>query len=368
MNEPGNEAAQAAPQTKTLEKGALTDEERKRYEELRAKAEAEAIAAFDSDEDPEGMTFADLRTVNGGDVDGGDAPDPAKDIAHYGRGNIVMFDVPHVRVMRGETDEVLNRMRSSEAEDEVMAVIRRFGEKCQPDWFAEWWLAEQKQLVVVAVFEMEDWAVNFKKAMAGAKFCRPRGGKGLRETMLAKYNHAWTRSHEANIAKCRELCDKLAPKFGKRVLVIELPYDAGVKDDGRRRFDALGKKIAEWFPTEKGDVKFAWTVVNHYSRSCLRIAFGGTEADVAALSAKIAANLGDINGGQFAFADDAVMMPQGDAERDDTTVSMVATVYSRMEQDEKVAEAKRKAAEKAEAAKGEYRPVMGAPVGGKEAK
>ena len=44
---------------------------------------------------------------------------------------------------------------------------------------------------------------------------------------------------------------------------------------------------------------------------------------------------------------------------------MVATVYSRMEQDEKVAEAKRKAAEKA---KDEYKPVMGAPVGGKEAK
>ena len=45
---------------------------------------------------------------------------------------------------------------------------------------------------------------------------------------------------------------------------------------------------------------------------------------------------------------------------------MVATVYSRMEQDEKVAEAKRKAAEKAESAKGEYRPVMGRPVGGKQ--
>ena len=212
MNEPRKEAsAIPAPQNEAVQKGALADEERRRYEALREKVEAEAMAAFDADEDPEGMTFADLRAVNGGDVDGGDAPDPAKDIAHYGRGNIVMFDVPHVRVMRGETDEVLNRMRSSEAEDEVMAVIRRFGEKCQPDWFTEWWLAEQRQLVVVAVFEMEDWAVNFKKAMAGAKFCKPRGGKGLRETMLAKYNHSWTRSHEADFAKCRELCDKLAP-------------------------------------------------------------------------------------------------------------------------------------------------------------
>ena len=364
MNEPKSASAIPVPQKEAAQKGALTDEERRQYEALRAKVEAEAMAAFDADEDPEGMTFADLRAVNGGDVDGGDAPDPAKDIAHYGRGNIVMFDVPHVRVMKGETDEVLNRMRSIEAENEVIAVIRRFGEKCQPDWFTEWWLAEQKQLVVVAIFEMEDWAVNFKKAMAGAKFCKPRGGKGLRETMLAKYNHAWTKSHEANLAKCRELCDKLAPKFGKRVLVIELPYDAAVKDDGRRRFDALGKKIAEWFPTEKGDVKFAWTVVNHYSRNCLRIAFGGTEADIAALSTKIAVNLGDINGGQFAFADDAVL-PQGDAERDDTTASIIATVYSRMEQDEKVAEAKRKAAEKAN---GEHKPVMGAPVGGKEAK
>ena len=367
MNEPKSASAIPAPQAQEPAKaaGALTDEERKRYEALRAKAEAEAIAAFDADEDPEGMTFADLRAVNGGDVDGGDAPDPAKDIAHYGRGNIVMFDVPHVRVMKGETDEVLNRMRSSEAEDEVMAVIRRFGEKCQPDWFTEWWLEEQKQLVVVAVFEMEDWAVNFKKAMVGAKFCKPRGGKGLRETMLAKYNHAWTRSHEANLAKCRELCDKLSPKFGRRVLVIELPYDGGVKDDGRRRFDALAKRIAEWFPTEKGDIRFAWTVVNHYSRNCLRIAFGGTEADIAALSERIAANLGDINGGQFAFADDAVMMPQDDAERDDVTVSMVATVYSRMEQDEKVAEAKRKSAAKA-AEKGEHKPVMGQTVGGKQ--
>ena len=366
MNEPKNEAGHPALQTQEPAKaaGALTDEERRRYEALRAKAEAEAMAAFDADEDPEGMTFADLRAVNGGDVDGVDAPDPAKDIAHYGRGNIVMFDVPHVRVMKGETDEVLNRMRSSEAENEVMAVIRRFGEKCQPDWFTEWWLAEQKQLVVVAIFEMEDWAVNFKKAMAGAKFCKPRGGKGLRETMLAKYNHAWTKSHEANLAKCRELCDRLAPKFGKRTLGIELPYDAAVKDDGRRRFDALGKKIAEWFPTEKGDVKFAWTVVNHYSRNCLRIAFGGTEADIAALSTKIAVNLGDINGGQFAFADDAVL-PQGDAERDDTTASIIATVYSRMEQDEKVAEAKRKSAAKA-AEKGEHKPVMGQPVGGKQ--
>lgn len=363
MNEPNSASAIPAPQNQGPAKaaGALTDEERRKYEELRAKAEAEALAAFDADEDPEGMAFADLRAVNGGDVDGGDAPDPAKDIAHYGRGNIVMFDVPHVRVMKGETDEVINRMRSSEAENEVMAVIRRFGEKCQPDWFTEWWLAEQRQLVVVAVFEMEDWADNFKRAMAGAKFCKPRGGKGLRETMLAKYNHAWTRSHEANLAKCRELCDKLAPKFGKRVLVIELPYDADVLGDGRRRFDALGKKIAEWFPTEKGDVKFAWTVVNHYSRNCLRIAFGGTEADIAALSKRIAANLGDINGGQFAFADDAVL-PQGDAERDDTTASIIATVYSRMEQDEKVAEAKRKAAEKA----AEHKPVMGQPVGGKQ--
>lgn len=367
MNEPKSASAIPAPQDQKSAKaaGALTDEERKQYEALREKAEAEAMAAFDADEDPEGMTFADLRAVNGGGVDGGDAPDPAKDVAHYGRGNIVMFDVPHVRVMRGETDEVLNRMRSSEAENEVMAVIRRFGEKCQPDWFTEWWLAEQKQLVVVAVFEMEDWAVNFKRAMAGAKFCKPRGGKGLRETMLAKYNHVWTKSHEANLAKCRELCDKLAPKFGKRVLVIELPYDAAVKDDGRRRFDALGKKIAEWFPTETGGVRFAWTVVNHYSRNCLRIAFGGTEADIAALYERVAANLGDINGGQFAFADDAVMMPQDDAERDDTTVSMVATVYSRMEQDEKVAEAKRKAAAKA-AEKGERKPVMGQPVGGKQ--
>ena len=368
MNEPRKEAsAIPAPQTQEPAKaaGALTDEERKQYDELRAKAEAEALAAFDADEDPEGMTFADLRTVNGGDVDGSDAPDPAKDIVHYGRGNIVMFDVPHVRVMKGETDEVLNRMRSSEAENEVMEVIRKFGEKCQPDWFTEWWLAEQKQLVVVAIFEMEDWAVNFKKAMAGAKFCKPRGGKGLRETMLAKYNHAWTKAHEANLAKCRELCDKLAPKFGKRVLVIELPYDAAVKDDGRRRFDALGKKIADWFPTEKGDIRFAWTVVDHYSRNCLRIAFGGTEADIAALSERIAANLGDINGGQFAFADDAVVMPQGDAERDDTTASIIATIYSRMEQDEKVAEAKRKAAEKA-AEKGEHKPVTGQHVGGKQ--
>ena len=365
MNEPKSASAIPAPQNEAAGKGCLTDEERRRYEELRAKAEAEAMAAFDDDEDPEGMTFADLRAVNGGDV-GGDAPDPAKDVAHYGRGNIVMLDVPHVRVMRGETDEVLGRMRSREAEDEVMEVIRRFGEKCQPDWFTEWWLEEQKQLVVVAVFEMEDWAVNFKKAMAGAKFCKPRGGKGLRETMLAKYNHAWTKAHEANMRRCREICDRLAPKFGKRVLVIELPYDAAVKDDGRRRFDALAKRIAEWFPTEKGDIRFAWTVVNHYSRSCLRIAFGGTEADIAALSERIAANLGDINGGQFAFADDAVVMPQGDADRDDVTVSMVATIYSRMEQDEKVAAAKRKAAEKAETAKGEQRPVMGAPVGGKQ--
>ena len=155
MNEPKSASAIPAPQNEAARKGGLADEERRKYEELRAKAEAEALAAFDADEDPEGMTFADLRAVNGGDV-GGDAPDPAKDVAHYGRGNIVMLDVPHVRVMRGETDEVLNRMRSSEAENEVMAVIRRFGEKCQPDWFTAWGRAEQKQHVVVAVFEMED--------------------------------------------------------------------------------------------------------------------------------------------------------------------------------------------------------------------
>ena len=365
MNEPESASAITAPRKEPAKAaGALTDEERRRYEALREKAEAEAMAAFDDDADPEGMTFADLRAVNGGDVDGGDAPDPAKDIAHYGRGNIVMFDVPHVRVMRGETDEVLNRMRSSEAENEVMAVVRRFGEKCQPDWFTEWWLAEQKQLVVVAVFEMEDWAVNFKRAMAGAKFCKPRGGKGLRETMLAKYNHAWTKAHEANMRRCREICDRLAPKFGRRVLVIELPYDGGVKDDGRRRFDALAKRIAEWFPTESGDIRFAWTVVNHYSRNCLRIAFGGAEADVAALGLKIGEDLSVVNGGEFAVADTAVL-PRGDADRDDVTVSMVATIYAKMEQDEKVAEAKRKAAERAEVAKGEHRPVTGQTVGGR---
>ena len=72
MNEPKNEAAQTAPQNEAASKEALTDEERRQYEALRAKAEAEAMAAFDADEDPEGMTFADLRAVNGGDVDGGD--------------------------------------------------------------------------------------------------------------------------------------------------------------------------------------------------------------------------------------------------------------------------------------------------------
>ena len=82
MNEPKSASAIPVPQKEAARKGALTDEERRRYEALREKAEAEAMAAFDADEDPGGVTVAARRAVDGGDVGGGGAPERGEDGAH----------------------------------------------------------------------------------------------------------------------------------------------------------------------------------------------------------------------------------------------------------------------------------------------
>lgn len=332
--------------------------------EVSAQEQADRLAAFDGDDDG-AMRFDDLRTVDGSD-EGGSAPDPEHDIRRYGRENVVMFDVPHVRVMRGETDEVIHRTRTAEAENAILDVIRDAGEKCQPDWFTEWWLAEQRQLVVVAVFERPEWASAFKRAISKLKIVTPRGGKGLRERMLAKYNHAWTVSHRKNMGRFAQVVEKLKGKYEGCAVLVEHEYDPEVEDSARKDFDELAKRIAASFPTEDGKVGFAWTVVNDLSRHVTRVAFAAPEAERAkALYDWLRVEDG---GDRVELAEDALARNSGDAAYDDTTLTIVATLYAKLEQDLRIAEAKAKAAERAKAKAGEgaeVRPAMGEPVGGR---
>lgn len=313
---------------------------------------AETVAAFDGEMDCAGITLSDVAAKDG------DEPDPERDEKHYGLGNIVMFDVPHVRVCRGETGEVLTRMRSSEAENEVLEVVKEIGSKNQPDWFTELWFEGFRQLVVVAVFESEESAMLFKRGMHGRRFCKPRGGRNLRETMLAKYNHTWTLAHNANFERMAKSIMENDERFGSRIVIARTGYDGG-DAEARKRFDEIAKVLSDKFPTVGGKLKFHWSVVNDMESKVIRLGFGGDDAEEIAKVRDELESLGcdaELAKGMTV----AVSTRDGDAD-----MALVVAIENAMVQDER----KREAAAKAEAMRlaneAKVKPQMGEPVGGK---
>ena len=89
----------------------------------------------------------------------------AEKAARYVAGQVVLADVDHVRAYRGETDELLYRMRSAEAEEEFMRVLDGLRE---PDWFVERWDDGRKVLVACLVFERDEDARRCEEALAAS--------------------------------------------------------------------------------------------------------------------------------------------------------------------------------------------------------
>lgn len=183
------------------------------------------------------------------------AEDHAVDTARYLAENIVLVRVPHDRVCRGETDEVVARVRSEAAERGVVEACGEAGG--YPDWFADRWVGEavakdpDGYMVTVACFEDAGTAAKFREALAedGAE---ARFGVGLvndpewAEREAAHFSEEWRKARNAERAKALKAL-KAAEANGTaertRLAVLRVK-DAGVAQaflDGLKEgFDEVG--------------------------------------------------------------------------------------------------------------------------------
>ena len=152
-----------------------------------------------------------------GVVDGKPTPPP-----RYSAANVVLADVDHLRVYRGETDELLYRMRTVEAEEEFMRLLDG---GMEPDWFVERWDEGRKVLVACLVFEREGGAKALGEALAAAakdgtaKCVRFRDDAAMREAVSEYFSAEWGKAHEREMAKVAEKYDAAVKDFGGRILV-----------------------------------------------------------------------------------------------------------------------------------------------------
>lgn len=276
------------------------------------------------------------------------------DIQHYAPECMVLLDCEHVRVMRGETDEVIGRMRSADAEREVIAVVDSLPAKAEPDWFVERWLEDERQLVAVIVFENAEMARFFRDAMkAAVKKGEAEGRrlhlavacrKSLVEQELRHFNHEWTIAHRKSCEKVKATVEKLGVEYTHRVVLGYVKYDPAVENDDRKRFDVIAKMIADKFPTEDGKLKFSWSVVKDETKGKLRVAFGvQNKEQVKELCALCDS---EAEGRSFAPSDLLAIWDWDDRESEvDRTI--VATIASKLEADERKAAALAEARERA---------------------
>jgi len=142
--------------------------------------------------------------------------------ARYDAGQVVLAEVEHVRAYRGETDELLYRMRSAEAEEEFMGVLDGLKE---PDWFVERWDGERKVLVACLVFERAEDAGRCADALAAAvgagtaKAVRLRDDEGMRREVAEWFSAKWAEAHEAEMAKVGKEYEVAIGGYGPRILV-----------------------------------------------------------------------------------------------------------------------------------------------------
>ena len=171
--------------------------------------------------------------------------DKAAAPARYEAGQVVLADVDHVRAYRGETDELLYRMRSAEAEEEFMRVLDGLRE---PDWFVERWDGERKVLVACLVFEREADARRCEEALAAsveggeAKTVWPREDAAMRDEVARYFSAEWEKAHAAEMAKVDEAYAKAVAEFGGRIVVGWV--GGGLDAEKRRwRFERFGRQV-----------------------------------------------------------------------------------------------------------------------------
>lgn len=189
-------------------------------------------------------TMAGNGIVNAGGAAEASAKDDAP--ARYEAGQVVLAEVDHVRAYRGETDELLWRMRSAEAEEEFMGVLDGLKE---PDWFVERWDGERKVLVACLVFEMAEDAGRCAKALAAAveagtaKAVRLRDDEGMRGEVAEWFSAKWAEAHEREMAKVGEEYVGAVKDFGGRILVGWI--GGGLDKAGRKdRFERFAKELS----------------------------------------------------------------------------------------------------------------------------
>lgn len=168
-----------------------------------------------------------------GDVAGGSGAGASE--GRYCASNVVLLDVGHVRVMRGETDEVLERMRSREVEREVVGIFEECG--VAPDWFVDRWVEGSDgaagQLVTVAVFEDAAAAAKFGDEAKKRSGCvRWRDDAGMVDEMAAYFSAEWQKAHEAGLSRFKETlakCDEAGWLGRSFVGQIEADGDDGCR-------------------------------------------------------------------------------------------------------------------------------------------
>lgn len=181
----------------------------------------------------------------------------------YGAGNVVLVSVPHVRVMRGETDEVVRRERDEAAEAEICRVME--GKVKAPDWYRTRWLGSGVGLVETFVFETEEWAARFVEAMSeyakavwAAKaegkavadvVCRVVGDDEGRAEEAAYFSAEWERAHGEMMGRFGTVLSEEAGGDAERRCVVGwVRLGGGESPRGAREFQAIGAELGERWP------------------------------------------------------------------------------------------------------------------------
>ena len=185
-------------------------------------------------------------------------------------GQVVLLEVPHVRVLAGETDALVERARGGCVERELVYACS--GELCPkgaepwacptPEDFAERWDEENKRMVCVMLFASLEDAARFRKKIreldaavaagtldGGEWNCRLVENAEWEREEAAHASEEWAKARKSAVEKAqkavyREVCED--DGVCDRVVVIRI---GGGKDSEKRAGniveDALGYAVSE---------------------------------------------------------------------------------------------------------------------------
>lgn len=171
--------------------------------------------------------------------------DPGCSPERYGVENIVLLKCSHYRLMMGETDEVVDRVRSDAAEKVVVDVVNKCGS--QPDWFFDKW-HEGLGLVCAAVFEEAKDAGVFAEEVAKVEGddVVVLDDDLMRGESAVYFNKKWKEAVEANTQKSRDVIEdaiKNNPDFVGRVLLVDIDHDGELKEIGKEIAAEVGAEV-----------------------------------------------------------------------------------------------------------------------------